>query len=1619
NTPIYTLYGPASYTTEKDAYGNDGYFVISNITPGNYKLRYVFPDNGEYDEYALTTRSIGVTDTPVEVYRKGDTLPDLGKAGTGDEPSDCKEVDTLVIQTKNAIKIDAIGTDPDKFEDYDEKMTSYALGVAPSFAYGGYAFMDNGKRENGNGGTDGYIDDNEDRVPGVIVQFYEVKTDENGEDGWGPAYNADGKVVQDIVTDENGHYETTLYPYRSYIAVADTSQIVRLIEPSPITKSTYPLRIDNDNDLSYNKTVKLNTTSVMSVVPQRSEYPIGECVNGQYGVYDRINFGFVDVGIGSIGKYVFNDENYDGVRNESLDEDGLIITEPGVNGVTLVLEKYYLDGTNWVYVDDVDSQESFGSAYTFIVTDTTYMLEGERYLCGYKVKMDMTTVPEGFVPTKYRINNGVSDSDLPITGNGNYYYLNDDPIIIAALADEDTMDDYKMTAFGTTYNITRSQTVLDVDAGLTLREKSEIKGTVWNDKSYDGLNNKYVDNDGNNIDEQGISDIELQLVPYVYTNNKWKYLEAGDLIAPEQYDSYIYKTVTDENGDYIFENVESTAALSSGENCIVGYKIQINTAVEDMNLGVTKYLANGGTDDSRLIRTSDGKLYLTAEDEYIITAKKIADADVNKEYGESNTYNQNNYLIHNALGYFDINKVVTYDGYDGGLTEFKTDSVSGRVWIDKNYDGLMDENEVGLNGVSVTLKRYYLEKGGSDSEDTGTWREDADFNNSSPVTASDSNGDYTFDNLATYVYKDGNYYLAGYKVFVVNHPNSSVYAATLYHSVSEENLRNSDLKNYALNETDEYAVIADTFNNGDSQIADSVTNISSAATLLNDLFYVVKYHENYYNLVTAKPVKEIDAGYHEYDVSAISGYVFDDINYDGIINTDEETGKEDGFTQELKESIQNSRFNEIVITAVGYYYDNGEWKQYRPNGEDSSAEYTASVSADSEDGYFEISVPTKYTVNGQNYMAGYKLSVNMIPIDYHITKHLADGSNPDHNALIKETSSEYLLTKTITNYPYIGELKEEMDGYVIVANPSDNTSSPNIVAGYDIAESRHVENYNVGYTVRQKASIDGIAFVDNNNNGLYDWENPEGTVRSKGIPDNPMQGVEIGIKRYIWDQDTDTWALAPNEDDPDAEYYETTVTGEDGRYTFEHLLTHEEAGSYKDIPKLYGYTIWLLDMPEDSDGSEFASTYYQANDDVYDNALVASTLQIIKSESNNGFETGELKDNHVMIAYKSDKPVNSELSDVVDGYDCAQGANRTGYNVGFTPYQKGSIEGFVFEDIDYNGILDKTDSSFKDIQLGVKRYSYVDEQWILDQPADADYYATVNTTANGHYSFDNLPIYKTENDTRYLYGYEVYVIDVPEGYAVTRYQQNNGEDDSSLLLKGQIIKSDSALYEMMDGKLVLCDKITDPDQTIVDKKYIVNGYDIVHATELDNYNAGYKAEEKGTITGTVFDDKDYDGSIDEEDTFMSGVEVTLKRFVYVDGAWSEDTEYVNTVTTDENGNYVFSSLDTYVADEDAKHLYGYEVWVTGAPEGYAITRYQNDSSVLLNGQIIKADSKLPEMLDGKIVVAAVADNTEGVDESYIVENYNIVLAEKLDNYNAGYKAEEKGTITGTVFDDKD
>lgn len=148
--------GPVSFTTESDYYNNKGYWILSNLKPGRYKLRYVFPR--AYANYSITTKSIGpdkdgdgVADNPLEITR------------VADDPATPEDETAMYAVTQNAIEVKGIkGTGVDKTYDeayfkahedafmnpdgahraYDAEATSYDVGIARPVEFTGVAFRD-------------------------------------------------------------------------------------------------------------------------------------------------------------------------------------------------------------------------------------------------------------------------------------------------------------------------------------------------------------------------------------------------------------------------------------------------------------------------------------------------------------------------------------------------------------------------------------------------------------------------------------------------------------------------------------------------------------------------------------------------------------------------------------------------------------------------------------------------------------------------------------------------------------------------------------------------------------------------------------------------------------------------------------------------------------------------------------------------------------------------------------------------------------------------------------------------------------------------------------------------------------------------------------------------------------------------------------------------------------------------------------------------------------------------------------------------------------------------------------------------------------------------------------
>ncbi len=1581
-TPAYTIYGPEYYITEKDAYGNDGYFIISNITPGKYKLRYTFPE-GTYDEYSLTTKKIGSTGTitGLDVYRKGEKLPDLGLTGNGDEPSDNKVVNGLVIQTKEAIQIDAIGKDPSTYKAYDEMMTCYDIGIAHSYIYGGYAWFDESPDPTDSDVTisNGIMDDGEKRLANVVIQFYEVQEDGTRKE----AYNGDGELAI-VTTDENGYFKTELYPYKSYVAVADTSKLTDIVyKPTPFTLTTNPLENDNDNDQELDSNKK-NVSFIFKTGPVIDEATGKPIMNGHgsHGEFNSLGFGFVEAGKGFIGKNIFDDKNYDGIRNQYTDANGNATSEPGIDGVEIILEQYYYDTADntWKYVEGADRNiDSVGGSYIFQNVRTTYTNDdGEQYLAGYKVKLNTETIPEGYTPTKYHMGNGVLDSDLPVDNNDQYRYLSD-MLIIAADVTDNPIGDNVVTVGDKKYDVSDGLMLLDNDAGLTTMDKSIIEGIVWDDKNYDGQQNEYTNADGENEDEPGISDVELQLIPYYYDDptNTWKALDenAGN--------EYRQTTTTNDEGIYKFTDVPSYVKIDN-KNYLVSYKIKVLSDITEEDYAITRYHIGNDTTDSDLIKDN---MLLNEDNEYIIVAKKIAEtndqATVEKQYGKTSLGNRG-MLIHNKLGYFDINKVINIKDNDAGLIKFEKGSILGSVWEDADYDGIIDDDETGIANVELKLMRYYW------NQATQQWIKDELFNVQNQQT--DANGDYIFENLDSYVYVDGQYYLAGYKVQIVGEPDRAIYAITLYRQETEG--RNSDLReNLLLNQDDEYIIVSDE--------AKSPENSP----------YVIEYQGKKYDLVEAREQDDFDAGYIQYPKSKITGKIFDDIDYDGLLKS------EDGFTEELKEAIQNDR---VVVTATAYYYDQ-EWKLYQPDGATAQT-YTAEVTSASEDGYYEIEVPTQFNINGSSKLAGYKLEVNIVPEGYRMTKYLKNKGVEDSSLVKKE--EKYQLTKTGSKTGYLGELKEELEGIIIaagIANKETLKDNVNVQRGYDIATGRTLEDYNAGYTKIQSAAIEGISFNDINYDGIYDQ-----TI------DKVVPNTQVGIKRYYYDNGE--WILDneaevdPVTGEPVSEYYQTLTTDANGYYKFDNLPTYKQMSEDDMDIRLYGYTVWYIGGID-----SLAVTKYQTNEGISDSALNVETNQVVKADGT----IPEMKDGYTIIAEKADS--DQSLPYVIEGYDIADGRTRQYYNLGFTNYQEGVIEGKAFIEEDYNGIFNETDKPLEDIEVGIKRYVYNPntKEWLLDQEENQEYFATTKTDSEGYYSFNDLGTYKDIDGVKYLYGYKVWLIKGLEETPVTKYQTNNGVDDNALLVDtNQIIKKNETIPEMKDGYIIVADK--PEDMTDVDPFYVIDGYDIISAKRRNNYNIGYVPYQMGSIEGIAFDDLDYDGIYTAEDRVLKDVEIGLKRYYYdlEDKKWHEagampideesQEQYLAITKTDDKGYYIFDNLPSFIQLSETKRcLYGYELWMLSEDGDRLITKYQmnngeRDSAVIASThQIIKKDKTLPEMKDSYIIIG---DNIQGetnINTRYVIEGYDIVKGEHRIEYNMGFIPKERYHIQGNIWKDLD
>ena len=90
---------------------------------------------------------------------------------------------------------------------------------------------------------------------------------------------------------------------------------------------------------------------------------------------------------------------------------------------------------------------------------------------------------------------------------------------------------------------------------------------------------------------------------------------------------------------------------------------------------------------------------------------------------------------------------------------------------------------------------------------------------------------------------------------------------------------------------------------------------------------VVKAGNTSYDLAVKKDAVYIDGGFSEYQTSALKGSIFDDADYDGLLDTSE------AFSKELKDALEKEGRDRISVTISYFYKKDGQWKPLKIDGE--------------------------------------------------------------------------------------------------------------------------------------------------------------------------------------------------------------------------------------------------------------------------------------------------------------------------------------------------------------------------------------------------------------------------------------------------------------------------------------------------------------------------------------------------------------------------------------------------------------------------------------------------------------------------------------------------------------
>lgn len=580
------------------------------------------------------------------------------------------------------------------------------------------------------------------------------------------------------------------------------------------------------------------------------------------------------------------------------------------------------------------------------------------------------------------------------------------------------------------------------------------------------------------------------------------------------------------------------------------------------------------------------------------------------------------------------------------------------------------------------------------------------------------------------------------------------------------------------------------------------------------------------------------------------------------------------------------------------------------------------------------------------------------------------------------------------------------DDYVITAKKLSDTDDKHkgtlkIVGDntYDLLQHQNINNYDAGLTGIETSAISGQVWIDQNYDGI------------QNTYEKSLKGIKVKLVRYLVTKVDGKLNYVK-----DNTYTEPIVTTSDkGRYRFDNLEDSPNNDS-----ELYAYQV-VID-PNDADNKTILedentrlgiTKYHQGDNDKKD------------SDWSND---GTLIDNsgkYLILLNKANDNTPDENN--VLGYDIVKGKAYEDVNAGATPYQNAKILGNIFDDKDYDGLNTKDDEGKENVEVNLNRYLvtkdsdgkfvYNEDQSFKEQ--------TTPTNAKGDYSFDDLPTngYVTDpNDptkrTQVIYAYAVSVKGLPSDYVVTKYHK--GKDDA----RDSNIDPQDSQYTLKDksgNPYIILAKKSDDDKLA---QYL-DGYDLIENKNKDNYDGGITKYHSGIISGTIFDDKDYNGLLGKDDKGYQGINVILSQYQKVGDEYFL-TGMIDSVETDENGKYTFSNIATYGTNEEGERvLYAYRVTLDedSLPEGYGVTRYRvndkDESSKLSSKDYELITNKENQFKDSTEPYIIMAEKTDDDSIPYNIEGYDIVGNNSIKHLNGGITRIQTGSISGKIFNDDD